>query len=118
MGEMERSEYQAQVVGELRRLLLDPDGRPKPLGREGTASRVVVEEVSVKDFSDGGAVVVLYRDLRRPECLFGWCMEALEPEVEPDIWTTIVWANFQEHVIGTPYGLPAGCSDEGITWTG
>jgi hypothetical protein len=45
-------------------------------------------------------------------------MEAMEPEDEPDIWATIVWANFLEHVIGTPHGLPAGYSEEGITWTG
>ncbi len=63
-------------------------------------------------------VVVLYRDLRRPERLFGWRMEATEAEDEPEIWTTIVWANFREHVIGTPHGLPAECSDGGITWTG
>ena len=114
---MERSEYQARVVGELRRLLLDFDGRAKPLD-EGTGSPVVVEEVRLEDSSDEGRVVVLYRDHRRSECLFGWRMEAMEAENEPELWTTIVWANFIEHVIGTPYGLPAKCSDEGITWTG
>jgi hypothetical protein len=115
---MDRNEYQTQVVGELRQLLLDPNGRPRPLEREGTASRVVVVEVRLEDSSlEGVVVVVLYRDLHRPECLFGWRMEAMEPENEPDVWTTIVWANFQEHVIGTPYGLPAECSEEGITWT-
>ena len=114
---MERSEYQARVVGELRRLLLDLDGRAKTLD-EGTGSRVVVEEVRLEDSSGGGIVVMLYRDHRRPECLFGWRMEAMEAENEPELWTTIVWANFIEHVIGTPYGLPAECSEEGITWTG
>jgi hypothetical protein len=68
--------------------------------------------------SDGQAVIiVLYRDLRRPECLFGWSREAQEAE-EPEIWTTIVWANFHEHVIGSPYGLPAECRKEGNMWTG
>jgi hypothetical protein len=118
---MEQSEYQARVVGELRRLLLGLNGCPKTLDREGTGSRVVVEEVRLEDSSSEGMVVVLYRDLRRPECLFGWRMEAMEPEeepeMEPELWTTIVWANFLEHVIGTPYGLPAKCSEEGITWT-
>ena len=114
---MERSEYQARILRELRQRLLDPDGRAKTLDREGTGSRVVVEEVRLEGPSGEGMVVVLYRDLRRPECLFGWRMEAMEPEYEPDIWATIVWANFQEYVIGTPYGLPAECSDEGITWT-
>jgi hypothetical protein len=42
----------------------------------------------------------------------------MEPEDEPEIWATTVWANFLEHVIGAPHGLPAECSEEGITWTG
>jgi len=76
---MGRSEYQARVVGELRRRLFDPDGRARTLDREGTGSRVVVEEVGQEDSSDEGMVVVLYRDLRRPECLFGWRMGAMSP---------------------------------------
>jgi hypothetical protein len=115
---MGRGEYQARILGELRRRLLDPDGRAKTLDREGTGSRVVVEEVRLEGHSGEGMVAVLYRDLRRPECLFGWRMGAMEPEYEPEIWATIVWANFLEHVIGTPHGLPAECSGEGITWTG
>jgi hypothetical protein len=114
---MEQSGYQARVVGELRRLLLGLDGCPKTLDWEGTGSRVVVEEVRLEDTSNEGMVVVLYRDLRRPECLFGWRMGAIEPEEDQEIWTTIVWANFNEHVIATPYGLPVECSEEGITWT-
>ena len=78
----------------------------------------MVEDVRIEYCSDGQAVIiVLYRDLRRPECLFGWSREAREAE-EPEIWTTIVWANFHEHVIGSPYGLPAECRQEGIIWTG
>ena len=115
---MERDEYQARILGVLRWRLLGPDGRAKTLDREGTGSRVVVEEVRLEGPSGEGTVAVLYRDLRWPECLFGWRMEAMEPEYEPDIWATIVCANFLEHVIGTPHGLPAECSGEGITWTG
>ncbi len=115
---MEPSEYRALVVGELRRRLLDPDGGAKTPGREDPEGRVVVEEVRLGDPPNEGMVVVLYRDVRRPGCLFGWRMEAVEPEDEPEIWTTVVWANFREHVIGTPHGLPAKCSEEGITWTG
>ena len=115
--EMERDEYQARVVGDLRRILLDHDGRAKTLDREGTGSRVVVEEVRLEGSPGEGMVAVMYRDLHRSECLFGWRMEAMEPEDEPEIWATIVWANFLEHVIGTSHGLPAGCSEDGITWT-
>ena len=119
---MERDEYQARILGVLRWRLLGLDGRAKTLDREGAGSRIVVEEVRLEgpsgEGSDEEMVAVLYRDLRRPECLFGWSMEAMEPENEPEIWATIVWANFPEHVIGTPHGLSAECSEDGITWTG
>ncbi len=82
---------------------------------------MVVEDVRLEDSSEE-MVVVLYRDLKRPGCHFGWRMEATvpkeEPEMEPELWMTIVWTNFIEHVISTPYGLPAKRSEEGITWTG
>jgi hypothetical protein len=85
---------------------------------EGTAKHVVVEDVRMECCSDGQAMItVQYRDLRRSECLLGWSREVQEAE-EPEIWTTIVWANFHEHVIGSPYGLPAECRKEGIMWTG
>ena len=114
---MGRSDYQKRVLAGLRRLLLDPDGGPKRLGPEGTGERVMVEDARIEDYLEGEMVIVLYRDLLRPECLFGWKMEAQQDE-DPEIWTTLVWANFCEHVIGTPYGLPAECREEGITWTG
>lgn len=114
---MERSDCHNHVLAELRRLLLGLDGRPKPLGGEGTQERVVVEDVRMEDYPEGEMVIVLYRGLLRPECLFGWGMEAQGAE-EQEIWTTIVWANFCEHVIGSPRGLPAECRQEGITWMG
>ena len=115
---MERGEYQTRTLGRCAGACSTPTGGPRTLDREGTGSRVVVEEVRLEGPSGEGMVAVLYRDLRRPECLFGWRMEAMKPEYEPDIWATIVCANFLEHVIGTPHGLPAECSGEGITWTG
>lgn len=123
---MERVEYERQVVEGLQKLLLGPDGQAKQLASEGTGVRVVVEEVRLDTSSAvGSAAVVLYRDLERPKCLFGWRMEAMAPtsggdpyRPDPEIWTTVLWANFGEHVIGTPYGLPGDCSSEGITWTG
>jgi len=114
---MERSDYHRHVLSELRQLLLGPHGRPKPLGNEGTEERVVVEDVRMENYPAGEIVIVLYRELLRPECLFGWSMETQEAE-EKEIWTRIVWANFLEHVIGSTHGLPAECSKEGITWTG
>ena len=36
---------------------------------------------------------------------------SIEPEEDQEIRTTIVWADFKEHVIVTPYGLAAECSE-------
>ena len=33
--------------------------------------------------------------------------------LDPEIWTTIVWANFQERIVSQP--LPEGCSPGEIT---
>jgi len=73
---MERSDYHNHVLAELRRLLLGPGGRPKPLGSEGSEERVVVEDVRMEDYPEGEMLIVLYRDLLRPKCLFGWGMDA------------------------------------------
>ena len=123
---MERKDYQERVLRGLRRWLLGPEGGPGRLRDEGTGAWVLIEEVRL--FASGeaaGEIVVFYRDLERPGCLFGWRMEAVEPVAQdgsppsdPESWTTVVGANFAEHVIGTPRGLPEGCSPEGVTWTG
>jgi hypothetical protein len=74
--------------------------------------------------------MILFRDLNRSECLFGFNMEAVEwgqltgpdgaltfygaLEDAAQIWTTIVWANFGERVMSQP--LLGECSSGGITW--
>lgn len=68
--------------------------------------------------SEGNDTIsILYRGSRRPDCLLGWRMEAYSAEDDPRIWTTIGGANFMEHVVGTPFGLPEDCDPAGITWT-
>ena len=130
---MDRAEYKRRVEEELSALLLGPGRTARVLDQEegSRRSRVRVEEVRLDAYgADEDTVVVLYRHLSHPECLFGYRMEVTEltssgddpseikPEFGPEIWTTIVWANFQEHVYGSLPGLPEDCNPDCIKWTG
>lgn len=123
---MGRIEYERRAVEALRQRLLGPGGKAKKFGEEGTSSRILVEDVRIETAPTGNLIVILYRDLDRPDCLFGWRIEAMEPvspaqhpgPAHPEEWAIIVSANFQEHILGTPYGLPKNCSPKGINWTG
>ena len=98
---------------------------PGEPAEEEVERKVTVEEVRWDTFSTNTTmIVVLYRDPRRPECLFGYRREAMEPveraddlPIGPGLWMTIVLANFREYVVGTPYGLPKDCSPKGMNWT-
>lgn len=87
-------------------------------GRE----RIQVEDVRLDTSEPEHRIVVTFRDLDQAECLFGFDIEAIawrQPGYEPgfpgpEIWTTIVWANFQERIVSEP--LPADCSPSQITW--
>jgi hypothetical protein len=53
--------------------------------------------------------VILLRDLKRPECLFGRRAPTVEPTVDhmdPQFWATVVWANLEEDLTAIGYGLP------------
>lgn len=74
---MDREEYERRVLEELRGLLLEPNGRTRVHAVGYLGNRVDVEDVRLgTSSSDEGApeVMMLYRDLRRPECLLGWRM--------------------------------------------
>ncbi len=114
---MNKTDYEQQVLRKVQRSLADD---------ESLARKITVEEARLETSSTGpGMIVVLYRDLKRPECLFGWRREALEPTrpgepfpiIGPEIHATIVSANFGEYIEGTPHGLPEDCSPDGVNWT-
>ena len=116
-------DYEKRVLEGVRKALLNPECGPGELDEE----RFAVEEVRMDpSATDPRMIVILYRDRSRPKCLFGYRVEAMEPAewyadgsspMGSELWTTIVWANFREYVVGTPYGLPKDCSPEGINWT-
>lgn len=119
---MERAKYEQEVLREMRGLLLGPNGQPKKFEATGPGDTIQIEDVRLDTSEPEHRIIVTLRDLDRAECLFGFEMEAIEwrqPGYEPyflgpEIWTTIVWANLQERIVGKP--LPADCSPGEITW--
>jgi predicted esterase YcpF (UPF0227 family) len=118
---VQRAKYEQTVLRELRKILLNPNKQPGRREEGGLADKIRVEEVRLETSELDHKVVILFRDLDRPQCLFGYEMEAIEWHepgydlrfLDPEIWTTIVWANFQERIVSQP--LPEGCSPGEIT---
>lgn len=118
---MQRAEYEQTVLRELRSILLNPNNQTRRREVGGLGEKIRVEEVRLDTSEPEHKVVILFRDLDRPECLFGFDMEAIERHepgydlrfLDPEIWTTIVWANFQERIVTQP--LPKGCSPGEMT---
>ena len=105
--------------------------KPKSQARyEFRRPRIHVEDVRLETLETKRLIVILFRDLDRPKCLFGYARNTLE---EPDIldsfknyfyslkgaaevYATIIWANWHEKIHAGRYGLPEECSPEGINW--
>lgn len=121
---MNTTDYENKVLAELRKVLLNSE-QQKGAQYEGSSEQLVtVEEVRLETSSTGPNMIsILYRDRRRPECLFGWRREAVEPISPtgvldgPEFWAIVAHANFWEHVEGSSDGLPADCLQDDITWT-
>jgi hypothetical protein len=106
---MEREEYERKVLQELRGLLFEPDGRTRAHAVGYLGNRVQVEEVRIGVSRPEGAreMVLVYRDLRRPEGLLGWRVQVADTsEEEPAIEATVLWATFMEHIEASAAGLP------------
>ncbi len=130
---MQTTEYERIVLWELRQILLEPGGQAENLERRGgTHEGVRVEEVRLDESGPEHEIVVLFRDLGRPKCLFGYRIEALEtpdilregsnpyldPSSAPRGWAENVWVLFEEEVFAFGRGLPNDRSPEGVTWVG
>ena len=119
---MRRGEYEGTVLRELRRILLGPDGQARRFEDEGPGENIRVEDVRLRRVEPDHKVIILLRNLDRPECVFGFDMEAVEwhepgqdpHSLDPNIWVTIVSANFRERSISQV--LPEECSPGEITW--
>lgn len=70
----------------------------------GTPVRVEGILLDIND-SQIDDVVILFRDLSRPEHLFRMRMEATDPDMNPpdaEIWAGVIWANLEEAIVGGP----------------
>jgi hypothetical protein len=78
-----RAEYECVVLGELHRILIEPGSQVANLARRGeTHGGVRVERVYLDESGPEYEIAILFRDLYRPECLFGYRIEAVET---PDV---------------------------------
>ena len=126
--EHRRREYEKVVLQSIRQILLDPQ---KQIDRPRTdTGKVWVDEVSLDTSEPEHDIVILFRDLDRPECKFGFRMKALEALDVLDqasspffslmdaaeIHAGVVWANFEEEIYAIGYGLPKTCASAEITW--
>ncbi len=61
--------------------------------------------------------MILFRDLDRPECLFGFTWGPVGIIEDDEYFEAVVcWANFDEMLYAAGHGLPKECSPEGINW--
>lgn len=110
-----RTEYERIVLDSVRRSLLDPRRQETRLESGGLGESVRVESVELDESKPEHEVVVTLRDTRQSERLLEWRMEAVESDVldrltsthllqnAAEIHATIVWANFEESLVGSPH---------------
>ncbi len=128
---MRTAEYERLVLEGLRRILIEPGSQAANLARRGeTHGGVRVDRVYLDEPGPEHEVAILFRDLDRPDCPFGFRRGAVEtPDVlneatspytdlssAAQVRAEIVWAPFEEEISAVGCGLPSGCSPEAVTW--
>jgi len=117
--------YEEHVLTWLRREL----NECPPAGPSGKS--IIVEDVLLENGeAEGKDIVILFREVERPYCLFGFRMFAREP-VEPGRqWKeiedpegrapighgTVIYGNLMEQIQAANMGLPEECEPDGVTW--
>jgi hypothetical protein len=99
--------YEREVLRQLKSALFgeEPDAEHH-LSLRGGDTLIRVEEVLLDEKAIGeGEIVILFRDLSRPKCLFRMRMEAVEPESSldlayADVWAGVIKANLEEAIVG------------------
>lgn len=121
--------YEELVRDALQRML-----RERQIGH--ASKRILVEDVHLEAGGQyGDEVVVLFREVGRPHCLFGYRREAYEPPPAdqpdwkwdesndpqgegPQVAADMIFAHLQERVEASDMGLPEDCNPNSITWIG
>ena len=115
----------------LHRILIEPGTQVSNLRRpDETHDGVRVEGIHLDESGPEHEIAIPFRDLGRPDCLFGYRIEAVEtPDVLSEatshhtdlssaaqIRAENVRALFEEEVFASGCGLPRNCSREAVTW--
>jgi hypothetical protein len=126
---MRTAEYERAVLEGLHRILIEPGSQAANLARRGeTHGGVRVDRVYLDESEH--EIAILFRDLDRPDCPFGYRMGAVEtPDVlneattpytdlssAAQVWAETVWVLFEEEVFASGCGLPRDCSPEAVAW--
>jgi hypothetical protein len=91
------------------------------------------EQIRIEDVrleprnAEGDELVILFRDVQRPHCLFGFRTDPSPPQVltadgslvldeDPEGLAEILYVNLKESVEAADMGLPKECIDNGVTW--
>ena len=139
--EHQRREYERFFLAELRRLL-DLDAPVEVWSKEQGYAKVRrgelciwkgigVEEVRLDTSGPEHEAVVLLRELKRPECLFGWRAPTVEPSFfeeeqirsahrsikdAAEIHAMVMSANLEEDLCLTNFPQGRACSPGEISW--
>jgi hypothetical protein len=121
--------YEQKVLAWLHTMLIEHD----PHIGSGE-KRILVDEVRLEaDGSEDDWVVILFREVRRPQCIFGFRTLAREPtppgalEWQGKVWddpegtgpqvdADMIVASLREEIEAADIGLPENCDPTSITW--
>ncbi len=130
MNAEDKAECERFSLAELRGQF-DPDSREsyakKPEGwvrvdaREayGFWRRVEIQEIRLDDSRPRSEAVVLMRDRKRPECLFGWrgpAWPGVSDRIGPNVGLQGAAEMDATDVLVIGYGFPEDCFPSSITW--
>ncbi len=112
-------------------MLIEPGSQAANLALRGeTHDGVRVERIYLDESGPEHEIAMLFLDLGRPDCLFGYRIEAVEtfevlseatsPHTDlpsaAQMWAENVFVLFEEEVFACGCGLPRNCSPEVVTW--
>lgn len=122
--------YEEKVLTWLQTMLIDHDPQIGPGKR-----RIVIEEVRLEagDSEENVSTVILFREVHRPQCLFGFRTPVREPtpsgasQWQKDLWddpegtgpqtdADMIVARLRESIEAADIGLPMNCDPRDITW--
>lgn len=122
--------YEHKVLAWLHTMLIEHDPEIGPWKR-----RIVVEEVRLEagEPEESDLVVILFREVRRPQCIFGFRTYAREPTppgalvwqknewddpegLGPQTDADMIVARLREEVEAADIGSPMNCDPTGIAW--